>query len=245
MDFGKLIVDSTGIGSRVYRRMVFESGGLRHYSSIEYGESLCVKSSSSVQIANPSVKNSPQMRSPAWTRKYAHLLEDENVRRWHRNLANGSILYAIMCLKALGRFSRRIGLSPAQYVALPLEKMEDLAQDYINDLQTAKNPRSGKPYAPSYVENNLDAIRNWAAWNRKKFLRKIKIPYADSTPTLDNEIVPTPSEVRRVLYSDTTSLRTRVSIAIMAFSGCRPQVQGDFLGVDGLRLKDLPELKLD
>ena len=135
-------------------------------------------------------------------------------------------------------------MSPAQYVALPLEKMEDLAQDYINDLQTAKNPRSGKQYAPSYVENNLDAIRNWASWNRKKFLRKIKIPYADSTPTLDNEIVPTPSEVRRVLYADTTSLRTRLSIAIMAFSGCRPGT-GRFSWDRWITAQGSPSTRLD
>ena len=31
----------------------------------------------------------------------------------------------------------------------------------------------------------------------------------------------------------------------MAFSGCRPEVQGDHLGLDGLKIKDLPDLKIE
>jgi hypothetical protein len=207
--------------------------------------SLCVKIPSPAQIETSCQTRTVLSELPVWTKKYAYLLEDEDVRRWHRNLANGSVLYAIMCLKAIGRFSTKIGSSPKEYAALPVEKMEDIAQDYINHLQSKLNPRTKRNYAPGYIENNLDAIRNWSAWNRKKFLRAIRIPYTDSTPTLDNEIIPTPLELRRVMYADTTNLRTRVSIAIMAFSGCRPQVQGNFLGTDGLKLKDLPELSVN
>jgi hypothetical protein len=56
--------------------------------------------------------------------------------------------------------------------------------------------------------------------------------------------VPTIDELRKVLYALTTKLRTRVAIAIIAFAGCRPEVQGNYTGLDGLRIKDLPELEI-
>jgi hypothetical protein len=75
------------------------------------------------------------MGPPIWTKKYAYLLEeDENLRTWHRNVANGSVLYAIMSLKALGRFCLKINKTPKDYADLPLEKMEDITQDYNNYL---------------------------------------------------------------------------------------------------------------
>jgi hypothetical protein len=122
--------------------------------------------------------------------------------------------------------------------------MEDIAQDYINEFETRKNPASGTKYAPGYIDSNLKAIKSWSEWNRKKFERRIKISNASKTPTLENERVPTQKELGRVLYADSTSLRTRVSIALMAFAGPRPEVQGNYLGLEGLRVKDFPELKI-
>jgi len=39
-----------------------------------------------------------------------------------------------------------------------------------------------------------------------------------------------------------SSPRTRSSISLMAFSGIRPQVMGNYDGTDGLKLADLPDL---
>ncbi|EQB64328.1 MAG: integrase/recombinase, partial [Thermoplasmatales archaeon I-plasma] len=49
-------------------------------------------------------------------------------------------------------------------------------------------------------------------------------------------------ELARILRKATS--RGRVAIAIMAFSGLRPESLGDYEGTDGLRLGDLKELKL-
>jgi integrase len=81
--------------------------------------------------------------------------------------------------------------------------------------------------------------------NKKPIQRKIKISNARKTPTLSDERVPTQDELNRVLYADTTPLRTRASIALMAFAGVRPEVQGNYYGEDGLKIKDFPELKID
>ncbi len=167
--------------------------------------------------------------TPIWNKKYADLLEDENVRRWHRNLANGSVLYAIISLKSLGRFLQSDKHDPKRMRNSSFRKDGRYRPRYGNHLQASENPSSGEPFAPGYVENKLDTLRNWAIWNRNKFLRNTKIPYAGWTPSLDNEIILFSDQLRRVL-AHTTEPRVRVSIAIMAFSGCRPHVQDNFLG---------------
>jgi hypothetical protein len=86
--------------------------------------------------------------------------------------------------------------------------MEDLAQDFVDKLESSKN-LAGKSISPAYVENCLTAIRSWAEWNRKPIERKIKIANPNSTPTLEDERSPTQDELKRVLYSDSTPLRTR------------------------------------
>jgi integrase len=176
--------------------------------------------------------------------EYLALLQDPNVRRWHSNTAKGSTILAGVYLRSLGRFCRAVNLRPIEFVNLPQDKMEDEAQDYIDKLESMINPKSKKAYSPSYIENCLTAIRSWAAWNRRPFQRTIKIKDANSTPTLDSERALTVDELQKLLYSDSTPLRTRASVALIIFSGCRPEVQGNFLGTEGLRIKDFPEMEM-
>ncbi|MGH2638600.1 MAG: hypothetical protein ACRDF4_04880, partial [Rhabdochlamydiaceae bacterium] len=137
-----------------------------------------------------------------------------------------------------------IAKKPKEYASLPLEEMEDIAQDYVNKLESSINPKTGESYSPGYLSNCLDAIRSWADWNRKPLQRTIKITNANSTPTLEDERAPTQEELRRVLYGDKSPLRTRASIALIAFAGMRPEVQGNYLGLDGLKVRDLPEMEV-
>ena len=174
-----------------------------------------------------------------------NLLVDLNVKRWYDNKLKRSAVAADVDLRRLGRFCIAIKLTPAQFAKLPVVKMENLAMDYIDQLETAKSPKTGKKYAPTYVASNLKVIKSWAYWNRKRFERKINVSNPNKRPTLEEERIPTPEELGRVLYAATTPSRTRVSIAIMAFSGARPEVQGDYLGVEGLRIKDFPEMKVE
>ena len=180
-------------------------------------------------------------RKPAFKKMLA---DDPNLRRWYFNYAKGSMIVADIYLRRLSSFCEHYVISAAEYVRLPKRKMEEMAFDFVQEMETKLNPKNGKNYAPGYIECYLKALVAWARWNRKSFEMKIKIANLSSRPTLAHERVPTNDEVRRVLYADTTSLRTRVSIVIMAFAGCRPEVQGNYLGIDGLRIKDLPELQI-
>ncbi|MHB8566958.1 MAG: hypothetical protein ACYC7D_12275 [Nitrososphaerales archaeon] len=97
---------------------------------------------------------------------------------------------------------------------------------------------------PQYVKSNLNAIKSWAEWNEKKITRRIRIANESETPTLKDEASPTREELSRLLYTPTTNSRTRASIALMAFTGCRPEVQGNKNGTEGLRIGDIPDLKI-
>jgi hypothetical protein len=58
----------------------------------------------------------------------------------------------------------------------------------------------------------------------------------------DNERVPTREELQRIL--DVSPMREKVAASLIAFCGFRPQVFGDFLGMDGLVLGDVPEMEV-
>jgi integrase len=175
---------------------------------------------------------------------FKQLLEDSNVSRWYRNLAKGSLILADVYLRSLGRFCFQVGTSPDSFARMPPRKMEDTLQDFIDGLESRRGPSGDQLYSPGYIESYLKAVKSWAAWNRKPIDRRIKIVNASRRTTLSKERVPTQDELKRVLYSDKTPYRTRGCIALIAFSGLRLEVLGNYLGADGLRLRDLSELEI-
>jgi hypothetical protein len=72
--------------------------------------------------------------------------------------------------------------------------------------------------------------------------RKIKVPNMNRRPTLENIQPPSQEDLRRVL--NIANARERTAIAFIAFAGLRPEVLGSYKGTDGLRLRDLPEVKV-
>ncbi len=88
----------------------------------------------------------------------------------------------------------------------------------------------------------MKGAKSWLLHNGKKLDRPIKVRGAKETPSLKDERVPTQEELRSIILSGTP--RIRVACALVAFSGLRPEVLGNYLGTDGLTLRDFPELKV-
>jgi hypothetical protein len=70
----------------------------------------------------------------------------------------------------------------------------------------------------------------------------LKIKGAEETPTLKHEKVPTKDELRKIFLSG--DKRARVACVLVAHSGLRIEVLGNYLGDDGLRVRDLPEMEI-
>lgn len=79
----------------------------------------------------------------------------------------------------------------------------------------------------SYIERFKKVILSWASYNNLDVKVKVNIRGASDTPTIANERVPSKDELSRILRM--ASPRGRVSIAMIAFSGLRPESLGDYL----------------
>ncbi len=166
--------------------------------------------------------------------KHAHLLDDEAVRRWHANLARGSEITADVYLRRLGAFCNENHVTPQTLASTDPRKLEELLMDYLS--------RSEKQYAGSYLQTTIKVVKSWLVDNGVELKRKIKIRGVNETPSLREERVPTREELRRIFLS--ASKQARVGCVMLAHSGLRPETLGDYHGTDGLRVGDIPELKI-
>ncbi|RLI96800.1 MAG: site-specific integrase [Candidatus Aenigmatarchaeota archaeon] len=168
--------------------------------------------------------------------KYAFLLEDADVRRWYENVARGSEVTADVYLRRLGAFCKHFKLKPKRLVSLSQDELYNLLLDYVSALE-----RAGR--AGSYIESALKAVKSWLAHNGIEIKRKIRIRGARDTPSLRDERVPTQQELRRIFLSG--DKKTRAACVLVAHSGLRLMTLGNYRGVDGLRVKDLPEIRIE
>jgi hypothetical protein len=106
--------------------------------------------------------------------------------------------------------------------------------DYVTSAQ--------KKHAGSYIRNTTKVVKSWLAHNGIQLKRKIRITGAYETPTLNEERVPTKEELKRIFLSGSKQART--ACAVIAHAGLRLETLGNYTGYDGLRMRDLPELKI-
>lgn len=171
--------------------------------------------------------------------KYSVLLKDEDVARWLRNIERGSPITAEVALRRLGKVCEMLQLTPKQMVARANENLKSF-QDSLEDLifQLEKEKKS-----PQYIAGILKHVRLWLRYNDITLTRKIKISNSSATPTIENEQVPSQEELTRVFRN--SSSRVRLAEALMAFADLRPETIGNHNGSDGLKLGDLPEIKIE
>ena len=112
-------------------------------------------------------------------------------------------------------------------------------QNQLEDL-VSKMEADGK--APQYITGIMKVIKSWLSYNDITLTRKIKITNASSTPTIEDEQVPSQDELARIFRNSTS--RVRLAEALLAFSDLRPETLGNHKGTDGLELRDLPEMRI-
>jgi len=163
--------------------------------------------------------------------------EDEDVKRWFDNLAAKSYLTATVYLRNLGFYCEVNGTSPKSLLKVAGTKaFRDGFTDFVRRLE-----REGK--AGSYIARFKKTLHSWFSYNGLNIRLKVNVRGEHETPTIANERVPSKEELDRILRMAT--LRGRVSIALMAFSGLRPQTLGSYTGTDGIRLGDFTEAQVN
>jgi len=168
--------------------------------------------------------------------KYAHLLKDPDVKRWFENLAAKSIVTATVYLRTLGFYCELNKTDPKAILKVAKSKaFRDDFTDFIRRME-----REGK--AGSYLSRFKKVLNSWLSYNGINVKLKVNIRGESDTPRIANERVPNKEELDRILRMATP--RGRVSIALMAFSGLRPESIGNYDGSDGLKLGDLVEAEI-
>ena len=178
----------------------------------------------------PSAKPTPLPR-----RKYQHLLEDLDIDRWHKNVSRGSPVTADVYLRRLGSFCQSQSTNPKKILELNEIELYNMLLDLVSAMEK-------KGHAGSYTESVFKAIRSWLSHNGKDVRRKIKIRGAGDAPSLKDERVPTKEELKRIFLSGDKKART--ASVFVAHSGVRIEVLGNYTGLDGLRISDLPEVSV-
>src|SRR2546426_1994933 len=166
---------------------------------------------------------------------YKDLLKDREFKRWIDNVTRGSKSYGYEMLRRMGFIQKRFKKSPSQIAKMTQKQAANFILDMIGELE--KEKRSG-----SYMSNLSKAVKGWLDWNGIQVKQKIRIPGREELVRVADERTPTPDELKRIL--DAADLKAKTACAIVAFSGTRIEVMGDYLGDDGLKIRDFPEMKL-
>ena len=170
--------------------------------------------------------------------KYQELLRDEDLRRWFENLRAKSVLTATVALRNLGHYCELTETTPKEILRKAKSNEKDFRYEFTDFVR--KMEKDGK--AGSYIARFKKVILSWLKFNDIRLQLAVNIAGENETPTIANERVPSREELARILRKATS--RGRVAIAIMAFSGLRPESLGDYEGTDGLILGDLKDLHL-
>jgi len=173
------------------------------------------------------------------TTKREAMLADDKIKSWYDNLAQGSPITADVRLRRLSIFCESNSLKPRTVVQLAKRKplaFRDMLRKYVARLQQDNK-------APGYIVGILKSVRSWLRDNEVSMTRDVKVANAEATPTIEDEGVPNKDELRNIFMSGNP--RANSIIVLMAEAGLRPQSLGDESSMDGLRVRDMPELKIE
>ena len=177
--------------------------------------------------------------------RHIQLLDNPDIKRWHERLRRSSPVTADVRLRRLGLFCEQVHLTPLELAAKDPRTVTDIVDDEVTRMLGdgyAPGPATTSGYSPGYVKSAVTSVKSWLAYWDVGLTRKIRVPGADDPVTLADEKVPERAELTEILSLG--GLKARTIKQLIAKSGIRPQVVGNYGGTDGLRLGDLPDLAL-
>ncbi|QRF76211.1 site-specific tyrosine recombinase XerC [Thermoplasmatales archaeon] len=165
------------------------------------------------------------------------MLENEEISRWFSNLKAKSYLTATVYLRGLGYYCVLTGTTPGSIIQdVKSGKLRNDFMDFVRKME-----REGK--AGSYIARYKKVLRSWLGFKGLDFKLGVNIAYENRAPRVEGERIPEKSELAKILRNG--SARARLAISLLAFSGLRPETLGNAEGKDGMRVSDLPEMKIE
>jgi len=168
--------------------------------------------------------------------KYTSLKNNPEIKRWFLNMSRGSVITGEVYLRRLGQFCEINNTDPIAITKMTEKEIANMLMDTVSLLES-----QGK--AGSFIAGIMKSVKSWLSFNGISIKQKIKVKGADSTPSLKDEKIPSQEELKKIFLSGDKKLR--VASSLMAFSGIRPEVLGNYKGSDGLKVKDFPELEIN
>jgi len=165
---------------------------------------------------------------------YENIEKNERVNRWYLNIKARSPISADIWRRALGMYCRVNNITPEGVLEMAREgTLRDNFQDFV--IKMMAEGRKG-----AYLAKVKQILHSWLKFNDIDYKIRINIANERINETTIDERVPTKEELSRILRMG--AVRSRVSISLMAFSGLRPEVLGNYEGNDGLTLGDIEDL---
>jgi hypothetical protein len=134
--------------------------------------------------------------------------------------------------RRMGRVCRTYGKTPADLKKLSPREAYSLLLQVRDDMALA-----GK--SSNYTCGVIDTLRSFFSFNDIMVSKRLHI---QKTPAVFSKVPPSTEEVYDLLRS--SDFRARAAISLVAFSGLRPEVLGNYGGTDGLKVEDVEGLSV-
>jgi hypothetical protein len=170
--------------------------------------------------------------------RHKKLLQNDKVRRWYENLEARSQVTAEVYLRNFGMWTEYLNTDPDSIIGYARDRFDDF-KAAVSD-QIRKLERNG--VHGSSISTSIKPMISYLKFNNVIARLGINIKNENRNLNAENEMIPKKDQLSMVMRM--ASLRERVSISLMAFSGLRSEVLGSIDGKDGLRISDIPDIAI-
>ena len=171
--------------------------------------------------------------------RHKKLLENKKVERWYLNVKAKSQLTSDTYLRNFGLWLEYLDKDPENIIEFARDNFEDFKGSVSDQIRKMES----KGTMGSSISTSIKALISYLKFYNVVVRLGINIKNENRNLNAERERIPDKEELSRILRIAT--LRERVSISLMAFSGLRPEVLGNIDGSDGLTIGDILDLKIE
>ncbi len=171
--------------------------------------------------------------------RHRKLLENKKVERWYSNLKARSQVTSDIYIRNFGLWLEYLDKDPESIISFAKDDFENFKGSVSDIIRVLEN----KGTMGSSISTSFKAVISFLKFNNVFIKLGINIKNENRNLKAEKEVIPGKGDLAKILRMAT--LRERVSISLMAFSGLRPEDLGNIDGSDGLVISDIPDLKIN